>query len=138
MVEQITVFLENKEGHLAEVVRTVAAAGVNMDALTVADTSAYGLVRIICDDPAAGKKALEEAGFRATLTKVVAVSVPNEPGGLARLLDVLDEKDVNIEYAYCFSFKGEGAVDILKVRNANAAVAAIEAAGFKLLEQADM
>ncbi len=138
MIDQITVFLENKEGHLADLVRTVAKAGVNMEALTVADTSAYGLVRIICGDPACALKALDEAGYRATLTKVIAVNVENVPGGLAKLLDVLDEQDVNIEYAYCFSHQSAGALDILKVRNANAAVKAIEDAGFAMIEQADL
>ena len=133
MVEQITVFLENREGRLAKMCRCIADAGVNMSALTIADTADYGVVRIICDDPHKAVAALEEGGYRAVITKVVAVAVPNRPAGLAELLDVLDELDLNIEYGYCFSLKGELVVDVLRFREPDQATEAIEKAGFRLL-----
>ena len=138
MINQITVFLENTEGRLAELCRSIASAKVNMLALTIADTSEYGVVRILCDKPEKALEALEAAGYRAIATPVVAVRVPNRPGGLASLLEALDKLGLNIEYGYCFSIAGGSAVDVLKVHGAQKAVEAIEAAGFTLLEQADL
>lgn len=138
MVEQITVFLENREGRLAKMCRCIADAGVNMSALTIADTSEYGVVRIICDDPAKAADTLEAGGYRAIATKVLAVAVPNKPAGLADLLEVLDELDLNIEYGYCFSLKNDLAVDVLKIQDAEQAEKSIAAAGFKLLELEDL
>lgn len=133
MIEQVTVFLENSKGRLAALTRTLAHAKVNMEALTIAETIDYGLVRIICDKPAETVAALERAGFRAITTKVIAVAVPNKPGGLADLLETLDALDLNIEYGYCFSADGGRAVDVLKVADAPRAVKAIEDAGFELV-----
>lgn len=141
MVDQITVFLENSEGRLKALCRTLADAGVSMSALTIADTTDYGVVRIICDKPEEALAVLEEADFRAVVTKVSAIEVPNRPGGLAELLEKLDSLKLNIEYGYCFSVNGERAVDVLKIRGetqAADAAHAIEEAGFKLLEQADI
>ena len=133
MIDQVTVFLENTKGRLAALTRTLADADVNMDALTIAETSDYGLVRIICDDPAKAVEALGAADFRAITTKVIAVAVPNRPGGLADLLDEFEKLDLNIEYGYCFSSHGDRAVDVLKVADADRAAAAIAAAGYELV-----
>ena len=103
MIDQITVFLENAEGRLSALCRTLAEANVNMSALTIADTADYGVVRIICDDPALALDALNAADYRAVATKVSAIAVPNEAGGLSKLLDTLDALNLNIEYGYCFS-----------------------------------
>ena len=141
MVDQITVFLENAEGRLSALCRTLADAGVNMSALTIADTTDYGVVRIICDDPAKALEVLNAADYRAVATKVSAIAVPNEAGGLAKLLDTLDALKLNIEYGYCFSINGDTAVDVLKIRGAKEAddaAKAIEEAGFKLLSQEDL
>jgi hypothetical protein len=141
MIDQLTVFLENSEGRLASMCRCLADAQINMSALTIAETSDYGLIRVICDKPAEAREALEANGFRATVTKVSAIEVPNRPGGLADLLAVLDEMDLNIEYGYCFSLKGETAVDVFKIRGAAeqaAAVFKLEEAGFKVLTSDDL
>lgn len=141
MISQITVFLENSKGRLLALTRCLGDAGVDMHALTIAETSDYGLVRIIADNPDAALKALDEHGFRATRTHVTAIEVPNRPGGLADLLEVLEEMNLNIEYGYCFSSKGGVAVDVLKIRgDAKAAEAGfkLEGAGFKLLKQEDL
>lgn len=141
MIEQITVFLENSEGRLAALCKTLADAGVNMSALTIADTTDYGVVRIICDDPAKALKVLNESDFRAVSTKVSAIAVPNEPGGLARLLDTLDSLNLNIEYGYCFSVGNEKAVDVLKIRgeaNVAHATQVLADAGFDLLALEDL
>ena len=141
MIDQITVFLENSEGRLAALCRTLANAGVSMSALTIADTTDYGVVRIICDNPEQALQVLADADFRATATKVSAIQVPNRPGGLADLLDTLASLNLNIEYGYCFSVNGDTAIDVLKIAGeAQAADAAkvIEDAGFKLLGQEDL
>lgn len=137
MIDQITVFLENSEGRLAALTRCLAAAHVNMDALTIAESSDFGLVRIICPDPDAALAALQAADFRATKTKVVAVEVPDRPGGLAELLDVIDALDANIEYGYCFATDGDKAIDVLKIRGneRDEAIEALRAAGFALIDK---
>ena len=140
MIMQLTVFLENSEGRLADLCRTLANAGVNMSALTIAETSDYGIVRIICDNVFHAVDVLDEAGFRATKTKVMAVEVPDRPGALAELLEALDDTDVNIEYGYCFLANGDVAIDVLKIAPEKRAVAeeAISKAGFKLLHWDDI
>ena len=141
MIDQLTVFLENTEGRLAKLCRALADADVNMKALTIADTAEYGVVRIICDDPARARDELQEKGWRAMVTKVAAIEVANRPGGLANLLGVLDDLDIPVEYGYCFSTKGDRAVDILKVKvssEADRAVQKLEEAGFRVLAQSEV
>ena len=138
MISQLTVFLENEKGRLAAACRAVSDAGINMHALNLADTSDFGVVRMLTDTPEAAAEALREQGYRATVTPVLAVRVPNVPGGLAKLLEFMDEQDANVEYGYCFSFKGEKAIDVLKVHGAEQAMEAIEAAGFELIHPVDL
>ena len=138
MIDQITVFLENREGRLSALCRTLGDAGVNMSALTIAETSDYGLVRIICDDAAKAKETLDAAGFSNTCTKLIAVAVPNRPNGLAELLELLDELDGNIEYGYCFTAQGDNAVDVFKIGDPESVVETLERAGFTVLENEDL
>ncbi len=140
MIMQLTVFLENSEGRLAALCRTLADANINMSALTIAETSDYGIVRIICDNVFEAVDVLENAGFRATKTKVLAVEVPDRPGSLAELLEALGSTDVNIEYGYCFLSNGDKAIDVLKIKPEDRAAAeqAIMGAGFKLLHWNDI
>lgn len=136
MIDQLTVFLENTEGRLASAARTIADAGINMKALFVADTEDFGVARIFCDTPHAAAAALKDAGYRATVTQVVGVHVPNEKGGLASLLEFLNEKGVNIEYGYCF-VDGDTAIDVLKVTDEGVEDMLV-AAGFKLVDPKDV
>ncbi len=138
MIQQITVFLENKTGRLSSMCDVLGRAGVDMQALTIADTADYGVARIICSDPEKASEALREAGYRVNVTRVTAIAVDNQPGGLAKLLAKLDDMNVNIEYGYCFSYKGEQAIDVLKIREAEVAEVAIKAAGYKLLDPASL
>ena len=132
-MKQITVFLENEKGRLSAVTRCLADAGINMQALTIAESAEYGLVRIICDKPEEALSALKVGDYRAIATDVVAIEVSNQAGGLAKLLETLDGLDLNIEYGYCFSTGQDTAIDVLKIKGAEAAVEAIQAAGFKVL-----
>ena len=141
MVKQITVFLENSEVRLSALCRCLGDAGVSMKALTIAETSEYGLIRIIADDPQNCVKVLTDGGFHASLTDVTAIEVPNRAGGLADLLDKLADLDLNIEYGYCFSTEADRAVDVLKIKGgakAAEAVFALEAAGFRVLKQDEL
>ncbi len=133
MIEQVSVFLENKPGHLAQLARTIADAGINMRALMVADTEQFGVARIICDRPNAAKKVLEEAGFGVSTTDVIAVEMPDRPGGLADVLEALGDADINVEYAYAFVEPGaQAAVDIFKVDDDRASEV-LQAAGITVI-----
>ena len=129
MISQLTVFLENEKGRLASACRAIADSGINMSALFLADTADFGVARIFCDTPEAAVEALRDAGYRATLTPVLGVRVPNRPGGLADLLEFFNEHDVNIEYGYCLSVNQEYAIDVLKVSD-HSIEDALEDAGF--------
>ena len=137
-IEQVSVFLENKPGHLAQLARTLADAGINMRALMVADTSEFGVARIICDRPHAAKAHLESEGFGVSITPVVAVEVPDRPGGLAEVLEALGARGVNVEYAYAFVEPGaDAAIDVFKADDASAAQVLAEA-GIKVVEPATL
>lgn len=130
MIEQLSVFLENRPGRMAELARVLGASGNNMRAFVVADTAEFGVARVIVDRPKAAKKALEDAGFGVSVTDVIAVEVPDRPGGLAEVLDALGDARINVEYAYCFvEPNGDVAVDVFRVEDPVAATAALEAAG---------
>lgn len=101
-VEQISIFLENKAGRLAEVTRVLADAGINIRALSLADTSDFGILRLIVTDFEKARQTLKENGFTVGRTTVVAAQVQDTPGGLANILDVLSKEGVNVEYMYAF------------------------------------
>ena len=135
MVDQLTVFLENEEGRLAKLCRALADAGINMDALTLMDTPEYGVVRILCANPSAARDELNKRGYRASITKVSLIKLPDRPGSLADLLGI------PVEYGYCFQVAGDYAVDALKISDpaaASKATFAIEEAGFKVLSLEDL
>ena len=138
MIDQVSVFLENKAGRLAELCRALGNAGIDMHALMVADTEEFGVVRIICDTPNAAKDLLDSEGFSASVTSVLAVEIPDRPGGLADVLEALEAQGISVEYAYCFvEPSGAAAVDIFKV-DALGADSALAAAGFRALSPAEL
>jgi hypothetical protein len=138
MIEQLSVFLENKPGRLAELSRTLGDAGINMHALMIAETSDYGVIRIIADTPHRAMELLDDRGFGASIAHVVAVEIPNRPGGLADVLEALDAAGINVEYAYCFVEPSqEAAVDVFKV-DSPGAEEAIVAAGFRVLSAGEL
>jgi len=139
MVKQLTVFLENSPGRLAALTRAIGDAGINMRALMVADTAEFGVVRIICDDPAFAQSVLEAAGYGVTVTDVIAVVVPDRPGGLADVLEVLGAADINVEYAYCFVRpSGRGAIDVFRVEEPARAAAVLSDASMRVLTQEEV
>ena len=121
--EQISVFLENKAGRLAEVTAILAEAGVNIRALALADTSDFGVLRLIVNDNEKAKEALKNRGFTVGKTDVVAVEVEDKPGGLHRILDILHRAEINVEYMYAFvNQSGNNAVMIFRFDNIDEAV----------------
>lgn len=103
MAEQISIFIENKEGRLAEVTAILRDAGVNIRALSLADTTDFGVLRLIVNDNDKATAALRNQGFTVGKTRVLAVEVKDEPGGLNQVLDPLSEQGVNVEYMYAFA-----------------------------------
>ncbi|MEZ5126035.1 MAG: ACT domain-containing protein [Thermoleophilia bacterium] len=104
-VRQLTVFLENRSGRLAEVADILGKAGINIRGFSTTEASEYGIVRLILTDPVAGRQLLHDAGFTTHFSTVICVRVPDEPGGLARVLDQLAEAGVSIDYLYSISFQ---------------------------------
>ena len=138
MIDQVSVFLENRAGRLAELCRALGDAGINMHALMVADTEEFGLVRIISDTPNRAAALLDERGFSASVTPVTAVEIPDRPGGLADVLEALGAQGIGVEYAYCFvEPSGRAAVDIFKVDAPGADKVLVEA-GFKTLSPGEL
>ena len=134
-VEQISVFLENKAGRLAEVARILSDAGINIRALSLADTSDFGILRLIVNDNARAKEALKQQGFTVGRTDVVAVEVEDRPGGLHKILDILHRANVNVEYMYAFvQQSGSNAVIIFRFDNLDEAVKVLQANGVTVIE----
>lgn len=136
MIDQLTVFLGNKKGRLTALCDTLGKADIQMHALAVADTSDYGIVRIICDNPSGAVEALTAAGFTASLARVVAVQVPDVPGGAAKVFDVLEKADASVEYAYCFTSSVGAAT--LALKTDSDVVGVLEGAGFRVLHPKDI
>lgn len=135
MILQLSIFLENEKGRLADVMRDIAEAQTNVHSLFVADTESFGVVRILCDKPQTTAAYLKDRGWRARVTEVLAVSIPNEPGGLSRILDLFGNLDINLEYVYCYSAGTQYAVDVLKIDNDfSTAELALREAGFMPLD----
>ncbi len=134
-VEQISIFIENKSGRLAEVARVLGEAGVNIRALSLADTSDFGILRLIVNDREKAKQVLKEKGFTVSKTEVVAIEVPDRPGGLSEILDTLDGASINVEYMYAFVERcGENAVIIFRFDETEKAINTLTEKGFNVLE----
>jgi hypothetical protein len=133
-VKQISVFLENRKGRLAEVTQTLAREKVNIRALSLADTSDFGVLRIIVNNPERCLAALKAKSFVAQVTEVIAVEVEDTPGGLARILEVLDGDNVNVEYMYAYVEKSrDNAIVIVRIDDRERALAVLEKNGIRTL-----
>lgn len=133
-VNQISVFLENKSGRLADVARTLAKNGINIRALSIADTIDYGLLRLIVDHPPHAAKVLSDHGFTVAQTEVLAIAVPDRPGGLAGIIDILAARGLNIEYMYAFVGRsGDHAIVIFRIEPVEEAIIALQEGGARIL-----
>ncbi|MBE9485791.1 MAG: ACT domain-containing protein [Desulfuromonadales bacterium] len=134
-VEQISIFIENKSGRLAEVTGILGEAGINIRALSLADTSDFGILRLIIKDPEKALQVLREHNFTVSKTDVIGVEVPDKPGGLSSILKILDKNNVNVEYMYAFVERsGDNAVIIFRFDNIDEAISALTRNGVKILK----
>ena len=133
-VEQISIFLENKSGRLAEVTETLGKAGVNIRALSLADTADFGILRLIVNDSEKARAAMKESGFTVAKTEVVALEVPDKPGGLSGILAALDKAAINVEYMYAFvQHSGANAIIIFRFDDPDKAALVLRDAGVRVL-----
>jgi len=133
-VEQISVFLENKPGGLSYVTKVLKDANINIRALSLADTSDFGVLRLIVDKVDSAKEVLKENGFTVDRTTVIAVEVPDRPGGLHSILDLLAKEGINVEYMYAFVERsGENAVIIFRFDSVEKAIDVLLENGFTVL-----
>jgi hypothetical protein len=135
-LRQISVFLENKKGRLAEVAGLIAREGINIRALSLADTADFGVLRLIVNDADRCFASLRQAGFVAQQTEVIAVEVNDRPGGLQRVLGVFDQSGINIEYMYAFvEKKSDNAIVVFRIDQPAKAAAALGAEGIAVLAE---
>ncbi|HEO70287.1 MAG TPA: ACT domain-containing protein [Candidatus Hydrogenedentes bacterium] len=138
-LKQLSLFLENKPAHLKAPCRALADAGITILTLSLADADQFGILRLIVERPAEAQAVLEKAGHVVTVNEVVAVEVADRPGGLADLLEVLDEAGINIDYMYAFTYGCDGkAALVFRFEDPDAAIAALEARSMGVLDDATL
>jgi hypothetical protein len=137
-IKQLSVFIENREGRLEEVLETLKKNNVNIISLSLADTSDYGLLRLIVSNPEAGKKALKENGFSAMLTEVLAVRLAHRVGRLQELLEIICKADINIEYMYALATGKEDASIVIKTSDPEKALKILESKDIEIVTMKDM
>jgi hypothetical protein len=138
-LHQISVFLENTPGQLKQACDRLAEAGLNMLTLSLADTKSFGILHIIVQDWQRARDILKEAGFAVNVVEVLAVEVPDRPGGLAAILGPAEAAGLNVEYMYAFAFgRGDKAVMILRFSDIEAAITALKKAGISLVESVEL
>lgn len=134
-VKQISVFLENKAGRLAEVTNVLGKYNINIRALSIADTTDFGILRLIVSAPDKAYEVLKEEGFTVSSTDVIAVEVTDEPGGLSKALEALQEVGINIEYLYAFLQKASrAALVVFRVERLDEAIEVLQKNGFRILD----
>lgn len=137
LIKQLSIFLENKSGRLSEVSQILANAGINMSAFSVADTSEFGILRLIVSDPVQACKILRENQFSVNLTDVVCLNCPNEPGALAKALQILSDNQVSIEYLYAYSV-GDSANVVLKPDRLEACIKVLQEHKMELVRASEL
>ncbi|MBN2160955.1 MAG: ACT domain-containing protein [Spirochaetes bacterium] len=138
-VTQLSVFMENKPGHLQGVLKTLADANINIVTLTIAETSDFGILRMIVNDPDKAKKVLQENRITCSVTDVLAVELDDKPGSLFKAIDTFTKNRLNIEYMYAFTEKrGDKAVMIFRFDNIEAAKKALAQEGISIVKKIDI
>lgn len=138
-IQQLSVFVENKPGRLAQITASLAICGVSIRAFTIADTIDFGILRLIVSDTPRAAQALREAGVAASITEVLGVSIPDVPGAFAEVVKILADAGENVEYGYAFLTPEAGrAYVILRVNDIPAAARTLRAQNVTLLDEADI
>ena len=138
-IKQLTVFVQNKKGTVVAVTDILAKNNIDLRALSIAETQDFGILRLIVNDEKSAEAVLTESGYIIKVIDVVGVKISDKPGKLTEALDVLDKADINVEYLYAFMARTEKhAYVVLRVEDNAVAEAALAAAGFKLITEADV
>jgi hypothetical protein len=138
-LQQLSLFLENRPGRLGAPLEAIAAAGINLMTLSLADTAQFGILRLIVREWERARQVLEQAGWVVNLTEVVAVDLLDRPGGLADALKVLESAGLNIEYLYAFSLRrGDKAILIFRFDDPDQAITVLKAAGLHVVDAEEL
>ena len=138
-IKQLSVFLENKPGHMSAICNRLAEANISILTLSLADTQQFGILRLIVGDWERAMKLLQEAGCVVRIAEVVATEIDDRPGGLAYILGILEEANVNIEYMYAFTFhKADKAILVFRFDNPDAAVQILQDKGVNMFDGVDL
>lgn len=134
-IKQLSVFVENKQGRLAEITTIIANAGIDVRAISISDTTDFGILRLIVDKPYEAEKSLKEEGLTVSLTDVIAVGIPDKPGGIAKTLTAIAGTDVGVEYVYeCVARNADHAYFIMRVADNEKAISALKEHGCEIID----
>lgn len=136
-IKQVSVFIENKQGKLSDVVKTISEADINIRAMSIGDSQDFGILRLIVSDTEKAQKILSEDRI-VKITDVIAVKMDDTHGALYKILKVLEEAQINLEYTYAFTAKGEGAYVVFRVDNVAEAEKIFVEHGIKVMEEQDI
>jgi hypothetical protein len=137
IVHQLSVFLENKSGRLTEVLEALGGENIRVTALSVADTTEFGILRMIVSDPGKARDVLKSRQFTVNMTDVISIMAPNEAKYYAMVLKILSDRDISIEYTYAFSV-GTKSVIILRCSNTETAIQALKDHELELIKASDL
>lgn len=138
-ISQLSIFVENKQGTIAGITESLAAAGISIRALSVADTQEFGILRLIVSDIDKAKAVLSDNNCVVSVTKVIGIEIPDTPGGLSKVLRVIADNGINVEYLYAFiTVAGENAYVVLRVEDNENAARIMDENGIKLISQHDV
>ena len=138
-INQLSIFVENKAGTVAEITKSIASAGVSIRALSVADTQEFGILRLIVSDVEKAKDALHKNDCVVSVTQVIGVEIPDVAGGLSSVLELMSDNNINVEYLYAFiTISGQHAYVVLRVEDNEKAAKILSDNGVKLVTQADI
>lgn len=139
MIKQISVFVENKKGRLARITDVLGLEGIDLVALSIADTTNFGIMRCIVNNPDKAITVLKQNGFTASMTEVIVAEVPDRPGGLASILKMLDEAGISVEYLYSFvRTPSQNALILFRVEDIKGTMEALKNSDVRLLEESDI
>lgn len=139
LIQQLSVFVENTPGRLADITATLAENNIDIRALSIADTTDYGILRLIVNDPEKAARALKEAGTTVSITNVLGISIADAPGGFSKAVRILSDAGISVEYAYAFITPSAGsAYVILRVKDNEKAVEVLQQAGVELIAQSQI
>lgn len=138
-IKQISIFVENKPGRLAEITSFLADNEIDIRALSIADTTDYGILRLIVSDPEKAEKILKDDGLTVSITKVLGIGIPDVPGGFSKAINTLSKEGISVEYAYAFITPEVGtAYVIIRVPDNEKAIEILTKANIKIFEQSDI